>query len=328
MKKTLIALSVLAMAGSVNAATVYDADGVTAGVFGDLEVGYKQAIGTNQDGALFVGDYDFGFDASTAVNDDVKVFGKIQWNGNETSDDDASQTESTNSPIIDNAYIGVTAGDVTVTVGRAVNFVDEIGVANDENIAGNYEANDAIGIDDKTSQVAKVMWDNGEMFYAGLAYTADADGDDTTSNDYEQIDLKAGLRVADLDVMVIYSTAEDEAAADYDNLAIQANYSIDALSLGALYTSGEKDAAGTTSDIEADAISLSVAYTMDKTTVGAGWSTIDVEGVQDQDQWYANVSYALATNASVYVEIAETEGDAGSYANNDMGYAVGAKLSF
>jgi predicted porin len=315
MKKTLIALSVLVAAGSVNAATVYQNEGFSADVFGDLEVRYAQNV-ADEEARIKAADYDFGFSASSQVSDDVTIFGTASFNG----DENANSTDSS-VVTVDNGFIGFSAGEVTVTAGRVVNFVDEIGVANDQTIAGLLEADTNLA--DKTDQVFKTVYDAGN-FYAGIAITEDSDGDNVDTDELSQVDVMAGVVVAGADIRVTYVDGKYMDGAtqkDADLLAIEAHYSIEGWDLAALYTDSSND------KVDSDAIAVSAQYTMDKTTVGGGYSTRDTEGKttadQAESQWYANVSYALATNASVYAEITDTDKK-----GDDMGYAVGAKLKF
>lgn len=350
MKKTLIALSVLVAAGSVNAATMYQAEGLSVDVFADFDVDYEKSAGVDKEAAIRLDDSDFGFSVTSEVNDNFKVLGYANWDGGD---------RGASAVTLDNGWAGVQYGDFTVKAGRLNNFMDDVGVDHDQAIGGSYEGwnisapsspsgtTDFDGlknstISDKTDQVVKVSFDNGEMFYAGIALTQNKDGKDTNADDFSQFDGVVGVRAAGADIALYYASssveglqsdpnnaASDKYDVDAKALVLQAKYSIDAWTLGALYGKSDIDldntTASTDSDADISAIALSAKYTMDKTTFGVAWSKQDNEEGSDFSQWYANATYKLTSNAKVYVEIADKDEDK---KGEKMGYAAGLKVSF
>jgi len=310
MKKTLIALSVLVAAGSVNAATMYKADGLSVDVFADFDVVYEAAPGDDVKAAIKLDDADFGFSVTSEVSDNFKVLGYANWDGGDRGPADGT----TKNVQLDNGWAGVQIGDFTVKAGRLNNFVDDIGVDHDQAIGGSYEGWKAGDIEDKSNQVIKASYDNGEMFYAGIALTQFEDG--TDADDKSQVDGVVGVRYAGADVNLTVIKHDAATGEDTDGMVLEAKYKIDAFTLGALYGTSEKGS------VDEKALALSGKYTMDKFTFGLAWSSLDKDGA-DAKQWYANTTYALSSNAKAYVEIADTDAD-----NVDLGYAVGLKVSF
>jgi predicted porin len=304
MKKTLIALSVLVAAGSVNAATVYDNDGFALDVYGDAEIKYVQDIGANKEAYFKRDDADFGFNVSSKVNDEVSVIANIDFTGE-------------GAVTLDDLTVGIKTSTLTAKVGDQVNLVDEIGISNDKAF-GLDTAEDVVGLASSGEQVINVQYDSGEMFYAGFSTTTYADGDDTTSDQESQMAVKAGARFGDADVVVYYADGKTAADADVDVVAVKGSYSIDAVTLSAIYTTGSQESK------DADAIGANISYSMDKTTLNFGYVDMDNEiASEDFGKWYANAQYAVAKNATVYVELGDSDATGA-----DMGYATGLSIKF
>jgi hypothetical protein len=308
MKKTLIALSVLVAAGSVNAATVYENDGVAVTVYGDSQVSYTQAMGSDNDAQFAIGDADFGFTASNAIDDNYTVFTKIEFDGEDA-------TESTHSVNLDDLYIGVKGNGLTVQVGKQVTYVDDLGISNDFNF-GLSTAEDAAGLIASGDQVVKVQYD-ADAFSVGMTTATQSDGDDTTE-EASQIALYAGFSAGSVAIDAYYADESGATSAtDGSVFGVEATFGMDNVSVTAIYTSAEMG------NTDYDAMGANINYSMDKTAFNFGAVTLEAGSADDVLTWYGNVNYAIATNATVYVELSDSDAD-----NVDMGYAVGAVMSF
>ena len=82
MKKSLLALAVVAAATSANAATVYDKDGTSLAVGGRVQaVVYNgNAAGIAENDAGLVNSARLNIAGSTKINDSVSVFAFSEWN--------------------------------------------------------------------------------------------------------------------------------------------------------------------------------------------------------------------------------------------------------
>ena len=313
MKKTLIALSVLVAAGSVNAATVYDNDGLKVGLYGDIAVHYQQDRGADKDMYLNLDDADYGFTVESAVNEDMSVFGKIEMDGEDSSKGNVQST-----PQIDEAFVGFKASGVEVTAGSNLNIVDDIGISND-NEWGLDTAEDVIGLAADAEQVINVKY-NSDMFYAAFSSTSASDGDDTTDGDLSQIAVAFGINFDGGNVVATYADEDTTATTDANVLALEAHYDVtDDVALAAIYAAGEDTAKN-----DVSSYAFNVEYSMDKTSFNLGLSDVDSDDNSDDVQmWYANVNYKVAKNTKVFLELSDTDVD-----NVDMGYAAGMAISF
>jgi predicted porin len=300
MKKTLIALSVLVAAGSVNAATVYEEDGYKFDISGDIEVNYKQDIGDDQNAVINLDDGDFTFAAESAVNEDIAVIAEL-----DLSAEGAVEKG-------DDLYVGMKAGATTVTVGRQLTFVDSMGQSSDFEF-GLDTAEAATSLATSGDQVIKVVYDDGQ-YYAGLDTvqynTASADSDD------KQLDLMAGARFGDAEVTAYYADGE-HSSVDSDALLLVGSYAFGDASVKATFGDASEG------DVDTTSFGVDFGYSMDKTSFNIGMTNMDTDGSDDYNSYYANVSYAVAKNATVFVELGDNDID-----NQDMGYAAGLQVRF
>jgi predicted porin len=306
MKKTLIALSVLVAAGSVNAANVYDNDGVMVDVYGDFAVHYEQAQGNDKEAQIVVDDADFGFDFESAINEEMAIIANMDVTG----EGDLK---------LDDLTVGLKAGATTVKVGDQVNLVDEIGISNDFAFGLGTAETMVGGLVDSGEQVINVQYDDGEKFYAGFSSTMTADGDDTT-DDGNQYALKAGVRFGDADVVAYYADGDAETLnRDANALALKGSYALGDVVLSALYVTADDDVTG-----DLDSIGANIEYSMDKYGFNFGLADHSYDASSsDFTEYYANVSYAVAKNATAFFEVQDSDAD-----NSDMGYAAGLTVKF
>ncbi|BCL69159.1 putative porin [Vibrio nigripulchritudo MADA3029] len=308
MKKTLVALAVMAVAGSANAAIeLYNKDGVTANLKGDIEVRYKKGTADGAELTQEVDDADFAFDLRYALNDDLKVGGffEVQDTGTKTGD----------------AYIGfysASAGDLVF--GRTATILDDLGIGNDYLFGIKSKVDE---FDFSGDEVVKYTIDKGQ-FYGGIAFLQDKakNNDKLKDTDSNHIDAKLGARFGDLDVQGFYGKTKGTAAGnDQTVLALEVAYTIDALKLEALASQGKLDKSGSSS--KTNVFGLAATYTMDAWTFGAGFSNSKTEDADAINDGFVNAGYALTSNVTAYAEVGHTSAD-----NTETGYGFGVKASF
>ncbi|POF51169.1 porin, partial [Vibrio vulnificus] len=118
MKKTLVALAVMAFAGSANAGfELYKKDAVSVTMGGDIEVRYVKDKAKDSEMKQQIHDADVSFDVRYAVNDEVQFGGFWEF----------QDTGSTNG----DAYVAAYAGAHTFKVGRLCSVLDDAGIGSD-----------------------------------------------------------------------------------------------------------------------------------------------------------------------------------------------------
>ncbi|MCG9648733.1 porin [Vibrio brasiliensis] len=334
MKKTLVALSVLAAASAQAGFEIYNQDGVTVNMGGDIEVRYVKAVTKDANPAQQIHDADLDFDVRYAVSDSLQVGGFWQFT-------DVGQTEG-------DAYVALYGDSFgSVKVGRLCTNLDDAGIGSDYvlGITSFFEDAELYC----TDEVVRWDMDKGN-FYASAALAQDMNGNNSDLQDSSTfVDAKAGYRVADFDFTAFYGQGSTSSAIEATLWSAQVRYNgIENLALAAAYydLSGKPKAGGSKTDT--DTIALAATYTIDKVVLAAGYSMSDANSAiysgtdtdgntvnqKDEDAWYVNAGYTIAPNTTIYAEVGSNDGytetatNSGVYTKNETGYAVGVKAFF
>jgi|GEM_PF-1190413 len=347
MKKTLLALSVLAAAGTAQAGIeVYNNEGVSVNLKGDIEITYQNST-TSSSMSQQIEDADFGFDVRYAVNDQISIGAMWEFDGSESN----NSVDTKNG---DN-YVAVYTQDFgSLKFGRLCTAIDDIGVGNDYQYGvDSFFSSDTFECQD---EAVRYDYDNG-MFYATLGYVQNKLGENATTagnggadlvdnqgSEGDYIDGYVGARFADFDLKAI--------VADYDNDAETAAASksstiygfeaafagVESLNLSAGYYAADREHG--TDNLDNDTWALAADYTMGKWNFGTGYSASSYDSADaDSSRWFVNAGYAVAPATTVYVEFAGVDRSgndwddviSGGYAKamtNDNLAAVGVKASF
>lgn len=352
MKKTILAMAVPALlaAGSASASiNLYDAEGVKVDASGAAEVQYIQEIGNNQDGKWRLDDGDFAINTEVAVSDKLTAIAAMGFEFEMAGGTEGADTGEYRSNVEnDELYVGFKGDWGQFTAGRQYLLMDDAGITKDYELSVN-----SFGADiEQATQVGKYVYDNG-TFYGAATYTDFSDGfeDDSAEassdgygagDDMTIYEGRLGYRVADVDARIVYQKVDDvqkatinsakDADARGENLESDAyNFEIEYagienVNIAASYgrTKVEQIVAGKVEDKDTDYVSLAADYTMGKTTYAIGFDNQDVDGQQDDvNGYYANVTYALHSNAKVYAEIGDSDAD-----EKDWGYVAGMEVKF
>lgn len=318
MKKTILATIVTSLfaATAAHSATVYDANGTTFEVYGDVEVQAKKGTADNSDKVINIDDADFGFKAGYDIGHGFTAIGVVEMDGED------------NSPItLDDAYVGLSSAKWgTLTAGQQVTIADDQGIGND------YE----FGIDNSSKsytdgkQVVKYTLDKGN-YYGGISYLVNTD---TDADKFNSLDAKLGARFGGLDLTVYYGNADTEIAADNsttpvtpavpynsESVILEVRYAFTDLELAA--SAGSTDNDSGVADLTS--FGLAAVYTVDKMAYSAAWSLVDTDsaGVDDVNKYFVNAAYSFNSNVTAYVELAGDDTD-----NSELGYAAGMAISF
>ncbi|OOE79166.1 hypothetical protein BZG73_15500 [Salinivibrio siamensis] len=350
MKKTILAMAVPALlaAGSASASiNLYDAEGVKVDASGAAEVQYIQDIGNNQDGKWRLDDGDFAINTEVAVSDKLTAIAAMAFEFEMAGGADGADTGEYRSNVEnDELYVGFKGDWGQFTAGRQYLLMDDSGITKDYELSVN-----SFGVDiEQATQVGKYVYDNGTV-YGAATYTDFSDGFDDDSaeavadgygagDDLRIYEARLGYRFADVDARVYYQRVDnigrntdtagniisDELNQDAYNFEIEyagiENVGI-AASIGRTSVDG-LNKANKVVDTETDYMSIAADYTMGKTTFAVGYDNKDIDGESsDLNGYYANVTYALHSNAHVYAEVGDSDGD-----DQDFGYVAGMEVKF
>jgi predicted porin len=314
MNKKILAIAISSLlATSAQAAMLYETDGTTVELYGDLEVLYLNDIAkSDSDQVIHIDDADFGFKMHYDIGNGLQVGGVMEVSG-----------EGGNVTLGD-AFVGVMGDFGELHIGKQATIYDDAGIGSDFQFGFEsfYEQDVNSGY-----QVVKYTIDKG-MFYGGIAYLMSTSKDVNTNE--SAIDGKIGVRVAGFDFTGFYGTADvtdvvgdtssNTATHKVSNYTLEARYAIDALELAVTV-------AGTDDDNKSEtgiAYGAAAVYSMDKTTFAAGVATNDVADVdEDVMGYYVNAAYAFSGNVKAYVELGGSDAD-----DTELGYAAGMQVTF
>ena len=204
MKKSLLALAVVAAATSANAATVYDKDGTSLAVGGRVQaVVYNGNGGAAVQGENGIADHDAGLvnsarlniEGNTKINDYVSAFAFSEWDmadGNKTANGDNISTRE--------QYVGADFGDFgKLLVGKTYDAANEVLAATDvfEDFGARLQG--SINSDRRTGMFRYVYDNNG--FFGSASYETAADETTVQGEDYDVeggFALSAGYTIDDV----------------------------------------------------------------------------------------------------------------------------------
>lgn len=325
MKKTLLALSVLA-AGSANAGiNLYDANGVTVDLSGAAEVQYLQLIqdkDSNDDAGLHLDDGDLQLNTTIAVTDQLNAVAGIGFKF------EKRKVEN------DELWVGLGGDFGTLTFGRMLYISDDMGIGKDYELG--FEQIDFVQTEG--NEAIKYVFDNGQ-FYFGLTHDLDAEAQSPATDyrgaDGTVTDARIGARFANFDVRGYYYTADDiqrtqnakNTGTDVDAFNIEAEYVMGAFAFAASYGNAQYEESATnvkTADI--DVYEINGSYTLGKNTFALGYNRADdSKSNETVDNVYANITHQLHSNVKVYGELGWADAD---NADLDLGYLVGMEVKF
>lgn len=304
MKKMILAgaISAALPVSTLSAATIYEKDDLKLHLKGDLQVQLFQEPGTDEDLDVDYDDLELKFGAKYDLGNGVAAFGEldIDWKNQGDGEDD---------DVVDDAYVGMTFGAVSISLGRQIWGTDDF----DSEKAIELDGGSAFPETDGNDTV-KLSYDGG-MFVAILAVDIeDSDGDDAATDLF----VSANLDLVQLGLA--YQTYEEDPSADgsesIDTFGVTAGAYAGPVEFGADFSSND----------EVDIINFSAAYPFADTLKGAAGITQVSPDDDDQDEvlhWYANLTKKMHKNVSVFGEIGNSDID-----DSDMGFLAGMRVKF
>lgn len=312
MKKSLLALAVLTAAGSVNAATILDADGVKVDLTGAAEVQYFKGFEKTKDAYLKMDDGDINFATTVDIADGLAAVAGIgfEFEGQDADTGTNGNVES------DELFVGLSSNFGTTTFGRQVTIADDAGIGEDYEFG--MEAVDFVITEGE--EVIKHKYE-GENFWLAGSIASSGQGAKTTNA--TGFDLGAGVTLSALEVRAFFQSVSDVAGSAGTDLTawnLEGIYAVDeALSLAASYGTRELN------NVDYDVISFAASYSLDdKNTLAGGVNLGDNNNVEGTN-FYANITHKLHSNVKAYAELGFYDQD---NADHDTAYLAGLEVSF
>jgi outer membrane protein N len=283
MKKTILAVAIPALfAASAQAANVYDADGVSADVYGRMQFDISDD-GTDTNGA---GSARMGFNASSVIAPGVSAIAKGEW---QIAGENSDGTRFTARHL----YAGFDFDDAgSVTFGQSdTAFYYAVAPTDIFNTYG-YEAFTLIEDGRQEGQIMYAGEFGGFVLYGSYQFkddnfTLSAGNPDAgfpgVDTGYALDDSYAATLGYNFDFgLGIYGGyhAEDFAVGDKKNLALSATYSWEDLYIAAVYVKSDLDdiVIGAFEPSELTGYDIVVSYGLNATTLYAGYAFQEAEG--------------------------------------------------
>ncbi len=291
-------IALLAASFTASAATVFEKDGTKLSLKGDYQIQLRQDIGEDEDLYVDYDDLTVTFDAKQELDYGWTAFGvlKMDWKGQAHGDADNA---------VDEGFVGVDFGMVSVSMGRLDWGSDDFEVEEAIEFDGGYAVPEEMGSDSFRVDVDL------DVVKAALSGDLEVEDNESAAEAYIYTGFKG------LEAGVLYQNYKDNADADsLDTIGVRAGYDFGPVYLGADYT---------TNDNQDNANAVVVVPILSKTKIalGYGLKSPDAADEDDVNSWYANVVHKLGGGVSVHAEIGDTDED-----GTDMGYLAGLRFKF
>lgn len=316
MKKTLLATAIALVSVSANAATVYDQDGFTYDLKGDLQVQLRQKAGTDQEMDMEFDDLEIKNGVSYELSDTMSAFGQLDFGLKSMANDNDGQAK------LEEAFVGLKLDNTAVSFGKQATASDGFGIDKSKEGAGisgdrfsNTSGDDVIRVESELQNVSLVG-----------AYEMEAKGSEKENDSHVDLMIATEFSGIELGAAFQQYTAADDGD-DTDTFGVSAAYSFGLVEVAADYSVKSSD--DETSADNSSQYNLAAGIAASSTTgVNLGVTGVmydDETGAEDITGYYANVTYTFpkASNVSAFAEVANSDED-----DSDIGYVAGMRVKF
>jgi predicted porin len=316
----LIAISMVAV--SAQAATIFQKDGFTYNLNGDLQIQLRQDVGgDDQDLDVDYDDLEIKNSVSYELANGLTAFGQLDFSFNDKAND-----SDKDSGALEEAYVGLGYQNYSILMGKSDNAVDGFGVSA---ALETYSSDDLFDFAGKTGSDDMIMVKaDFDMVNVIASYEVEGDNQENEST-YE---ILATANVAGIDLGFAYQNlTEDVAYETYEGTAFSSDddtsiygfsiaYDAEVIWVGADYSIADFDGDKINQWNIAASIPVSEA-----TSVAAGYTKTDMDDIDEDDvaAYYFNVQHMLHKNVKIFAEIGDTDEDGA-----DMGYLAGMQVKF
>ena len=290
-------LSTLLFATTGSAVTLYDNDyDLELSLKGDLQVQLFQEPGTNQDLEVDYDDLELKFGAKYSLGSGMSAFGEldIDWK---------NQGDGSDNDVVDDAYVGIDFGAVSVTIGRMAWGSDAM------------FSEQAIEMDGGTAFAETSGQDTVQLAFSEKNFDAILSTDLEEEGDESAVDFYIGTKISSTHIALAYQSYTENAGADpVDTIGVLANIEAGPADIGFDYSSND----------DLTAINLSASMPVAKRTKAAvGITQLSYDQTDDQLYWYANVSHKLHQKVTAFAEVGNSEN-----VDSELGWLSGIRIKF
>ncbi|EJL6628033.1 porin [Vibrio cholerae] len=346
MKKTLLALAVLAAAGSVNAAEIYSSDATVVKLKGEVDAYLATTKTTSTAQVKTKTDPDVNvwgkiqLDAETKLTDTLNAFGSFEIEAGsdyESTDDKA---------VFDDLYVGVKTDVWGVAVGEVGDLADSMDAIQKDDITNEGKYMGSTGGHRSESSghgaVFKAKVTDGLVFVADVNTEKDEDVDNTYG-------VSLNYTVDMFSIGASYVTGEAAKDIDYSVAGVSASIDVSGFFFAATYGQYEgnnkygffksEDANKKAVYYSGDAFGVAASYSFNDVRIYSTYAVMSLDELTqtgadangDTDNLVVGIDYAVASNITVFAEYqtAETSNDFSAGGNQEKDVAlIGAYYKF
>lgn len=297
MKKLILASAIAALAAnSATAATIYDDKGLTFKIKGDWQVQLRDNASASKDTEVEFDDLEIKNSVTYDLGNGLKAFGQLDFGFKDAAEDKQSGDK------LEEAYLGLSANGVKVSVGKQNTASDEFGVEGAYETALEEDMFDAIST--SGDDVIKVEAD---LDVATVIVSHELEADGENSENGESTDIFVGAEFDAVTVAAAYQTyTAANSATDINTWGVSAEFDAGIATIGADFSSSDDES----TNLDTEVTNLVASFKASKTTkIKVGFVNYEVENGADQDTWYANVTYKFPAqkNVSLFAEVSDTD---------------------
>lgn len=318
MKKSLIALAVVASGSAQAGFDLYDNNGINVNLSGAAEVQYADRdFNKKSNGDFRIDDADLQLNTTVKLSDSLNAVAGMGF---------AYEAQTVNA---DELWAGFSGNFGTLTFGRQLLISDDAGIGKDYEL-GFKQIN---FVDTAGEGSIKYRFDNGQ-FYFGASHEAGAN-----SGDKEITDAVVGMRMGAIDVRAYGYKGEnllgETAFVNATGYNIEAEYNMNALSLAASYGQmNYENSINHNLETDLEVLDLAASYTIGKNTFAVGYNRSEADkslkamGITagHSDNIYTNVTHKFNDNVRIYGELGLA--DHNNEASKDLAYVAGMEVKF
>ena len=309
MKKLVLASAIIAasVAGTASAATLYNDNGLTYKLKGDFQVQLRQDVGDDQNLDVEFDDLELKNSIVYDLGGDMKAFGQLDFGYKNAGEGKTSSSH------LEEAYVGLDFGTVSVSIGQQNYATDEFGI---DAAYENSLAED--GFDEQGTSGNDVIRADVDLGAFTLIASTELDAEGEKSEDGESFDIYAATELESIELAAAYQSMKSSVDADsVSTFGVSAAFDAGFAKLGADFTTVE--------DTQDQLNIVAKAKVSKGMKVAIGLNNIDPDAGDSVTEWYANVTYKFPEQkkVSLFAEIADTDED-----GVDLGYLAGMRVKF
>lgn len=316
-----VLLASIMMAASAHAATIYNKDGLKYEVKGDIQIQLRQDPGADMQNDVEYDDLELKNKISYALENDMTVFAGLDFGFKNAAD----KSDAGKGPHLEEAYVGLGFGDISVSMGKTTSAGDEFGIemAYEEMIEDTFKSSGAQDGDD----LLKIEGKFGDVTVVAAHEFAGKSKEGSAQNG-KFSDIFIETKIAGLELGAAYQSYEAYSGTNNSKGQPVLEDAVAIYGISAAYDAKVVKVAADYSVAEDDRTIMNVAASApvsENTKIAVGYVSEDYDaaGADDITGWYANVTHKLQKNVSVFAEVEDTDKK-----DVDMGYLAGMQVKF